>query len=53
MEKRRARFGVVKLVGKAIRCAYLVKRSHITQIIVWPADASKCVIKSMERSSQT
>ena len=53
IEKRCAKVGVVKWVGKATKCAYFVKRSQTTHMIVCPAKKSKWVIKSMDKSSHT
>jgi len=53
LQKRHAKVGAVKLVGKATKWAYFVKRSQTTHMTVCPTEEGKWVIKSMDKSSHT
>ena len=44
---------VVKGVGNAMKCAYFVSQSHMTQMTEWSAETGKLVIKSIDISSHT
>jgi len=51
-EKRLVNWDAVKEVGSAMKWENLDKRSHTTQITVWPKDEDKCVMKYVVSSSK-
>jgi len=52
-KKRLVMFWALKCVGKARKWAFLVRRSPMTHMIVWPAEDGKWVMKFMDKSSHT